>query len=161
MRMIPTLLASAVFSLAFARQEASPERPFAVIAAANTPDQRLSRESVSLMFRRRQNYWEDGTRIQPVNLPAGDQLRQAFSACIFGRKPEAMEDYWREMYFHGVLPPHVLASEEAVVLFVLSTPGAIGYVSSCPPDSRVNVLLTVGDVPNCPRRNASCAPLQD
>jgi hypothetical protein len=161
MRLIPTLLASTLFSLAFARQDASPDLPFAVIAAAKSPEQRLSRESVSLMFRRKQNYWEDGTRIQPVNLPASNALRQAFSQCIFGRKPESMEDYWREMYFHGALPPHVLASEEAVVLFVLSTPGAIGYVSSCPSDARVNVLLTVGDVPNCPRRNATCAPLQD
>lgn len=162
MRLIPTLLASTLFSLAFARPEASPPgRPFAVITAANTPAQPLTREAVSLMFRRKQTYWEDGTRIQPVNLPAGHALRQAFSECIFGRKPESMEDYWREMYFHGVLPPHVLASEEAVVLFVLSTPGAIGYVSSCPADAQVNVVLTVGDVPNCPRRNATCAPLQD
>jgi ABC-type phosphate transport system substrate-binding protein len=162
MRLIPTLLASTLFSFAFARPEASPPGlPFAVIAAANTPAQPLSRESVSLMFRRRQNYWEDGTRIQPVNLPASHALRQAFSECIFGRQPQSMDDYWREMYFHGVLPPHVLASEQAVVLFVLSTPGAIGYVSSCPADARVNVVLTVGDVPNCRRRNATCASLQD
>jgi ABC-type phosphate transport system substrate-binding protein len=162
MRLIPTLLASTLFSLAFAKPEASPPGlPFAVIAAPGTTAQSLSRESVSLMFRRRQNYWEDGTRIQPVNLPASHALRQAFSQCIFGRRPESMEDYWREMYFHGVLPPHVLASEEAVVLFVLSTPGAIGYVSSCPADSRINVVLTVGDVPNCQRHNATCAPLQD
>ena len=60
-----------------------------------------------------------------------------------------MDDYWREMYFHGVLPPHVLASEAAVILFVSTTPGAIGYVSGCVPQHGVNVVLTVGDLPVC------------
>jgi hypothetical protein len=55
------------------------------------------------------------------------------------------------MYFHGVLPPHVLASEEAVILFVSSTPGAIGYVSGCVPEHKVNVVLMVGELPACPR----------
>ncbi len=157
------MLAFNLLPLAFAAHETLSvgDRPFAVIASDDTPDQRLSRESVSLMFRRRQNYWENGTRVQPVNLPADHLLRRAFSQCIFGRDPEAMEDYWREMYFHGVLPPHVLASEEAVVLFVMSTPGAIGYVSSCPVGRHVNVVFTVGDVPNCPKRNAICATLQN
>jgi len=162
MRLLPILLAFAFFSLAVARQNLSPTTPaFAVIVADGAADRNLSRESLSLIFRRRQTYWEDGTRIQPVNLPADNPLRQAFSSCILGRKPESMEDYWREMYFHGVLPPHVLASEQAVMLFVASTPGAIGYVSSCPADARVNVVLTVGDVPNCPPRNVTCAALQD
>ena len=132
-----------------------------MIVSADSAAHRLSRESVALIFRRKQNYWENGLRMQPVNLPPASALRQEFSRCILGQAPQAMEDYWRDMYFHGVLPPHVLASEEAVVLFVQSTPGAIGYVSSCPTDPRVNVVLTVGEVPNCPHRNATCMSLQD
>ena len=85
------------------------------------------------------------------NLPPTHPLRHSFSQSILGQAPEAMEDYWREMYFHGVLPPHVLASEEAVILFVSSTPGAIGYISACPAERKVNVVLLVGDVPNCTR----------
>jgi ABC-type phosphate transport system substrate-binding protein len=127
------------------------DRPFAVIAAPGVSEHRLSPESVSLMFRRKQTYWENGTRIQPVNLPPAHPLRREFSQTILGRLPEDLEDYWREMYFHGVLPPHVLASEEAVVLFVSSTPGAIGYVSGCVPERGVNVVLMVGDLPSCPK----------
>jgi hypothetical protein len=125
------------------------DRPFAVIAAPGATEHRLTRESISLIFKRKQNFWENGVRIQPVNLPTAHPLRQNFSENVLGNPPEAMEDYWREMYFHGVLPPHVVASEEAVVLFVASTPGAIGYVSSCPLDHKVNVVMTFGDVPNC------------
>lgn len=127
------------------------ERPFAVITAPGATDHPLTHESTSLIFRRKQNHWENGTRIQPVNLPPNHPLRRAFSQAILGHPPEAMEAYWREMYFHGVLPPHVLASEEAVIIFVSSTPGAIGYVSTCVPEHGVNVVLMVGELPTCPR----------
>ena len=153
MRRMPTalsLLLALVVALA-APAAAASEAPFAVIAAPGATDHPLSRESVALIFRRKQNYWENGTRIQPVNLPPAHPLRREFSRAILGQPPEALEDYWREMYFHGVLPPHVLASEEAVVLFVASTPGAIGYVSTCFPEHKVDVVLMVGQVPSCPR----------
>jgi hypothetical protein len=105
--------------------------------------------------------WKDGHRIQPVNLPAGHALRRAFSQCVLGQMPDAMEDYWRQMYFQGVLPPRVLESELAVSLFVATTPGGVGYISTCTNDSRIVVVLTFGDVPNCPKRPAVCAPLQN
>lgn len=133
---------------------------FAVIAAPGSAPQHLTPRVAALIYRRKQTYWEDGARVQPVNLPAANALRQAFSQCILGETPNAMENYWREMYYHGVLPPHVVDSEQAVVLFVASTPGAIGYVSACPKDIDVNVMFTVGDVPNCPHRAASCESLQ-
>jgi ABC-type phosphate transport system substrate-binding protein len=127
------------------------DRPFAVIAAPGVIDHRLTRETVSRIFRRKQNFWESGSRIQPVNLPPAHPLRHVFSQAVLGQTPEGMEDYWREMYFNGVLPPHVLASEEAVILFVSSTPGAIGYISACPSERKLNIVLLVGDVPGCSR----------
>ena len=135
--------------------------PFAVVVAHGTVDAHLSTRAVALIFRLKQTHWADGTRTQPVNLPVSSALRQAFSQCILGEAPESMENYWREMYFHGVLPPHVVDSEQAVLLFVASTPGAVGYVSSCPKDAAVDVVFTVGDMPNCARRTASCESLQD
>jgi len=125
------------------------ERAFAVISAPGTTEHHLTRETLALMFRRKQNFWDNGVRVQAVNLPATHPLRHAFSLAVLGQTPESMEDYWREMYFNGVLPPHVLASEEAVILFVSSTPGAIGYVSTCMPEHGVNLVLMVGDVPFC------------
>lgn len=145
-------LAPVLLTLALAMSDARAiDRPFAVIAAPGVTEQQLTRESVALIFKRKQTYWENGTRIQPVNLPPAHPLRRAFSQSILGRPPETMEEYWREIYFHGVLPPHVLASEEAVILFVSSTPGAIGYVSGCVPEHKVNVVLVVGELPTCPK----------
>lgn len=152
MRTILPLLAPVLLGLAFALPDArATGLPFAVITAPGITENRLSPKTIALIYRRKQNYWDNGTRIQPVNLPPAHPLRRAFSQSILGHPPEAMEDYWRERYFHGVLPPHVLASEEAVIIFVSSTPGAIGYVSACVPEHGVNVIVRVGEVPACPK----------
>lgn len=125
------------------------ETPFAVIVGPGVAEHHLSAGEVALIYRRKQNFWADGKRIHPVNLPPSHPLRRSFSQNVLGLPPEALEEYWREMYFHGVLPPHVLASEKAVLLFVGSTPGAIGYVSSCLPESGVRVVLSVGELSPC------------
>ena len=134
---------------------------FAVIVAPDVAGPPLSRSEAELIFRRKQSFWSGGVRAQPVNLPASNALRVAFSECVLGEAPAAMESYWREMYFHGVLPPHVVDSEQAVILYVNATPGAIGYVAACPKDVPVNVVMTVGDAPNCARHPVPCASLQD
>jgi hypothetical protein len=46
-------------------------------------------------------------------------------------------------YFQGITPPHVLSSEEAMLRFVASTAGAIGYALPCHIDERVQVLWTL------------------
>jgi len=122
---------------------------FAVIAGPDTPAQVLSSADVARIYERKQSFWPDGQRIHPVNLPPADPLRQRFSLAILGQPPEALVAYWRERYFHGVLPPHVLASENAVRLFVESTPGAIGYVSGCLPEAPLHTLLIIGRLPPC------------
>ncbi len=40
----------------------------------------------------------------------------------------------------GISPPHVVASQEAVMRFVANTPGVIGYVAACKVDKRVKVI---------------------
>jgi ABC-type phosphate transport system substrate-binding protein len=150
LRFFSLFFALACLALPVSKAQAG-ERNFAVITAPGVTERHLTRETLSLIFRRKQNFWDSGSRIQPVNLPLAHPLRHVFSQSIIGQAPEAMEDYWREMYFHGILPPHVLASEEAVILFVSSTPGAIGYISACPPERKLNIVLQVGDVPGCSR----------
>ncbi|MGE0483911.1 MAG: hypothetical protein AB7Q81_07215 [Gammaproteobacteria bacterium] len=86
---------------------------------------------------------EDGRRIVPLNLPVDDPLRRAFSLAVLGRLPEDLEAYWNERYFHGVSPPYVVSSAEAMLRFVAATPGALGYVPRCAVDARVAVVAEV------------------
>lgn len=122
----------------------------AVVVAAQAPATTLSVDELAQVFRRRRQF-VGGQRVQPINLPASHALRRFFSQAVLQQAPEDMEDYWRDMYFNGVFPPFVLASEEAVLRFVSATPGAIGYVSACALDKRVTVLLMLEGGPACSR----------
>ena len=119
------------------------EVPLAVIVQATQAKLSIGKSELAEIYRRKRNYWEDGTKIQPVNLPADSPTRRAFSKAVLGYAPEELEQYWNDRYFHGVLPPYVLSSEEAVLRFVAETPGAIGYVPYCDADKRVTVVLVI------------------
>lgn len=125
--------------------------PIYVVAGPTVAETRLTGEEVALIFRRKRNFWGNGQRIQPVNLPVQSRLRRRFTQALFGLTPEGMDEYWQERYFHGVLPPRVLASQDAVMLFIAVTPGAIGYLSSCPTDSRLHVVFMAGAAAACPK----------
>lgn len=120
----------------------------AVIAAAGTPMPTIGADDLAALFRRKKLFL-GGQKAEPINLPAQHPLRRHFSQQVLHRTPEELEDYWREMYFNGVNPPFVLASEEAVIRFVAGTPGAVGYVSQCAVDRRVVVVMWIEGGPGC------------
>lgn len=104
----------------------------AVVVVANTSmgARALARDEVRRIFLLRTRYASDGTRLRPVNLPAAAPLRDLFSRRVLGRPARDFAGYWNDLYFHGTEPPPTLASEQAVLLYVARTPGAIGYVSA-------------------------------
>ena len=66
-------------------------------------------------------------------------LRAAFSEAVLQTPVDGVRRLWQDKISEGVEPPPVKASDQAVVDFVSSTKGAIGYVSAdarCPPASR-------------------------
>lgn len=103
----------------------------------------LKREDLTLIFKRKKLFWNDGSKVQPVNLPASNMFRRAFSQAVLSATPEELEKYWNDVYFHGISPPFVLSSEHAVMHFVAGTPGAIGYVPFCSIDAHVEVALVI------------------
>ena len=143
------LLGSAAMLLAGAAVRAA-DAPVLVVAAPGARPPALGLAELAQVYRRQRSFI-DGQRVQPVNLPAAHPLRRWFSQQVLGQTPEEMEAWWRDRYFNGVLPPFVLASEEAVLRWVAATPGAIGYVSACAADRRVRTLLQLDGGPACGR----------
>ncbi|PPE72046.1 hypothetical protein C3942_20335 [Solimonas fluminis] len=119
------------------------EPVIAVIVPADRQAASLDLDDVSLIYKRKKLLWPDGRRIEPVNLPADHPLRRRFTESVLRLTPEAMEGYWNEQYFHGVRPPHVLASEAAVLRFVAATGNAMGYLAYCAMDERVRAVVLV------------------
>ena len=76
----------------------------------------------------------------PVNLPVGDPLRQQFLNVVMRQSEEQYTGYWLVRRYVGKgAPPQELATFEDVVKYVISTPGAVGYVpaSKVPPGGNV------------------------
>jgi ABC-type phosphate transport system substrate-binding protein len=103
----------------------------------------LNREELASIYQRKTLFWKNGAKVVPVNLPADHPLRRSFCHLVRGALPEDLAAYWKARYFHGIVPPYVLASEEAVLKFVATTPGAIGYVNAATVTGQVRVLLSL------------------
>jgi hypothetical protein len=113
------------------------------LAIIASPDAHIGvsgRTALAQIYRSKVLLDDRGTRIVPVNLPAGHPLREAFSMAVLGRRSQDLQSYWNEQYFHGIRPPNVVDSEEAMLRFVAATDGALGYVQDCRVDERVRVI---------------------
>ncbi|MCC7120335.1 MAG: hypothetical protein IT493_02155 [Gammaproteobacteria bacterium] len=122
-----------------------------MIVAPDHPLVTLDRRELAAIFKRRRRVDAEGAALVPVNLPAPAPLRIAFSRAVFAQDPADLDPYWNERYFHGISPPHVVNSIEAMLRFVAATPGAVGYVPACRADARVRVVLVL------PATLADCA----
>lgn len=100
----------------------------AVVVGTESPITDVSMDTLRDVYLRRQRLWPGGVGALPVNLPAGDPLRDAFSRRVLGRPPGELVGYWNRRWFEGVRPPLVLQSARAVCAYLATEPGAVGYV---------------------------------
>lgn len=78
--------------------------------------------------------------VTPVNLVAGNALRQQFLEQFIGQNEEQYTGYWLVRRYVGKgAPPREFASVDEAVKFIGSTPGALGYVplSKVPPGANI------------------------
>ena len=112
-----------------------------IIVAKDSAVTTINSRQLERVFRRKTLINQQGEGWIPINLGIENPLRLAFSKRLFKQPPVEMEAFWNVQYFKGISPPYVVSSEEAVLRFVTSTPGAIGYINPCHLDSRVRVLM--------------------
>jgi ABC-type phosphate transport system substrate-binding protein len=90
----------------------------------------LERRFVADVFLKKVTRWPHDEIIRPVDLDRGSPLRRRFSEDVLKRNVAAVASYWQQQVFSGRgVPPPELDDEALVVKYVLSNPGAIGYVS--------------------------------
>lgn len=91
----------------------------------------ISRRELSKLFLRRLRTWADGTMAVPVDQAPSSAVREEFSQLVHERSVVTVEVYWKRMIFSGRgVPPRELADDQAVLEFVRSTPGSVGYVTA-------------------------------
>lgn len=115
----------------------------AVIVSSAKPVPRMDAALLRDIYLKKIFLDDTGRKFIPVNLPAEHPLRRVLSDSLFGLSSDELQDYWNQRYFHGVTPPYVLGSQDAVLRFVAKTPGAIGYVAPCFLDASVRRILSL------------------
>jgi ABC-type phosphate transport system substrate-binding protein len=120
---------------------------FVVIVNSENPAASARRSTVSALFLKRAEKWQNGLESHPVDLIETSKTREVFSRQILGRPIYEVEQFWQTAIFSGRdLPPPKKVTEDEVVAFVARYPGAIGYVSRTTPlVSGVKVLHLLGE----------------
>jgi ABC-type phosphate transport system substrate-binding protein len=111
-------------------QEAHAAAAFRVIVHPDVKGAQIPRAVLSAIFLKQALKWGDGRPVVPVDQSVQSAVRRQFSADVLKQGIVEVQVYWQRRITAGQVPPPVKTSDEDVVAFVASTPGAIGYVSS-------------------------------
>jgi ABC-type phosphate transport system substrate-binding protein len=112
---------------------ASADAKFRIIVNPQVKGTQIPRAALSSIFLRQAARWGDGTSVLPVDQSIKSPVRQAFSYSVLQQGLIEVQIYWQRKIPTGLVPPPVKTSDEEIVSYVASTPGAIGYVSATTP----------------------------
>jgi ABC-type phosphate transport system substrate-binding protein len=85
---------------------------------------------------------DNGTRVEVIDLPSGNAVRDEFYEKVIGKDSTQIKAYWAKRIFTGKgSPPATRFDEHMVIKWVSEAPGRIGYVSAAATDNSVKVLL--------------------
>jgi ABC-type phosphate transport system substrate-binding protein len=112
-----------------------------VIASSQVPDGAISVKQLADIYALNKTYWSNQIQVVPVNREALSEEREKFSEAVFNLSPLELAEYWNRLSFQGKLPPLVQTSDQAVLGFVRSVPGAIGYINADQQPTGVKILL--------------------
>jgi ABC-type phosphate transport system substrate-binding protein len=85
----------------------------------------------------------DGARAIPVLQVEGPTVEE-FHTQVLRKKPYDVRRTWaRHVFTSGAQPPHTLNSDDEVLNFVSSTPGAIGFVDADKANASVKVVKLI------------------
>jgi hypothetical protein len=138
---IALLVALAVSAVSMTVAPAEPDDGFRVVTHPSNRAVSVERGFLADAFLKKTTHWPGDEAIYPVDRSPEASVRQRFSEHVLRRSVFAVRSYWQQRIFAGRgLPPPELESDEAVLRYVRSRPGAVGYVSQRADIAGVKVL---------------------
>ncbi len=120
------------------------QESFKVVANPDVPAQTVTKAELSQLFLKRKGTWAAGQQVRPVDQVDRSPTRRSFSQFVHNKPTESIKSFWQQQIFSGrAVPPPEKASDEEVLAFVRSTPGAVGYVSKGAPVAGVKVMAVI------------------
>ena len=129
LRLLLFVLVAAVLAAAPGK-DASAAAAFRVIVNPDVKGSQMPRSVLAAIFLKQALKWGDGRAVVPVDQSVQSAVRRSFSNEVLKQGIVEVQVYWQRKITAGQVPPPVKTSDEEVLAFVASTPGAIGYVSS-------------------------------
>jgi len=124
----PTL--AAFILVATAHSAPASDAAVRVIVNPQVKGTQVPRAVLASIFLREAKLWADGSPVVPVDQSVRSAVRRTFSSRILDKQLLDVQVYWQRKMTTGLVPPPVKTSDDEVIAFVSSTPGAIGYVST-------------------------------
>jgi ABC-type phosphate transport system substrate-binding protein len=118
---------------------------FVVVVNKANPVTTLSVLELRRIFMKQTRMWSHAESMVPVDWDATSPHREEFSRLVLERTVREMGDYWvQQGVTQGLTPPSTQRSTRAMLRFVASVPGAIGYVPAAEVDDTVVVVKITG-----------------
>jgi ABC-type phosphate transport system substrate-binding protein len=125
--------------------QTKPAAVFVVMVNITNPVRTLAVADLRRIFMKQMRMWPHGESIVPVDWDATSPIRESFSQQVLARSVREMADYWvQQAVTQGLTPPSTQRSSRALLRFVASVAGAIGYVPPGEADDTVAVIKITG-----------------
>ncbi|MCV2353554.1 hypothetical protein LNV09_05195 [Paucibacter sp. B2R-40] len=100
----------------------------------------IDEEQITKIFLGQTKTFSGGSEATPVDIKESP-LREEFGTKVLKKNSAQLKALWaRQIFTGGAKPPRELGSDEEVIKFVASTPGAIGYVDAGKANATVKVI---------------------
>jgi ABC-type phosphate transport system substrate-binding protein len=100
----------------------------------------IDEEQIAKIFLGQTKTFSNGTEAVPIDQKEG-ALREEFGNKLLKKNPAQLKAQWaRQIFTGGAKPPKELASDDEILKFVASNPGAIAYIDSSKVNKTVKVL---------------------
>lgn len=100
----------------------------------------IDEEQIAKIFLGQTKTFSNGSEATPIDQKEGP-LREEFGNKLLKKNPSQLKAQWaRQIFTGGAKPPKEMASDDEILKFVASTPGAIAYVDSSKVNKSVKVV---------------------
>ncbi len=133
------LLLNFVFTISLVLHVSAQE--YTVIVNNSNTVSSLTKKQVSQYLLKQKTKWADKTKVQPIDLNSKSAVRKVFSKAVHKKSIGQVRAFWQQSVFSGkASPPSEKANDAAIIAYVKTHKGAIGYISA---KTKANGVKTV------------------
>ena len=102
-----------------------------IVGNPDGPPAQLETKELRSIFKAQKQWWDNDTKISIVLLKSSVPISGTIADKVFAMTKNEVKTYWIQIVFRGkAATPKHFDSEDAVIDYIESTPGAIGVVSA-------------------------------